>query len=91
LITISVYQDGREIGIRKAIGVYDADTLVQFLMSVLLCLMGSVLGITLGVGGVSGLSIALSVAMSFAVGVFFRFYPARKAARMNPIDALRFE
>jgi putative ABC transport system permease protein len=88
-----------------AIGARRKDILLQFLTeAVLLTVMGGVIGITLGAGGatvvsrilswptmISPLSIIIAVLFSGTVGVFFGFYPARKAASLNPIEALRYE
>jgi putative ABC transport system permease protein len=95
----------REIGIRLAIGAREADVLVQFLVEAsIISLMGGVLGILFGfaVGGVIGkltstsivadpVIIAVSFLFSGVIGVFFGFYPAKKAAALNPIDALHYE
>ena len=95
----------REIGIRMAIGAKQRDILLQFLTeAVLLTFFGGLIGIALGVGGATAVSklvgwptlvsfqaIALAVFFSAAVGIFFGFYPAKKAAALNPIDALRYE
>ena len=95
----------REIGLRMAVGARAADILTQFLVeAVTLSLVGGLIGIALGVGGswmiaefagwqtqLSGASIVLAVSFSAAIGIFFGFYPARKAARLLPIQALRYE
>jgi putative ABC transport system permease protein len=88
-----------------AVGARGADILTQFLVeAVTLSLVGGLIGIALGVGGswmiakfagwqtqLSTASIALAVSFSAAIGIFFGFYPARKAARLLPIQALRYE
>jgi putative ABC transport system permease protein len=95
----------REIGIRMAIGATEGDVQGQFLIeAVVLSLFGGVIGIIFGVVSstfissvlrwptfISPASIGLAVVFSIAVGVFFGFYPARKAARLDPIEALRYE
>ena len=104
IMLVSVTERTREIGLRKAIGATPHDILLQFLIeSVTLSLLGGVLGVALGVGTayslrVFGLNTAVSlpwvlISFSFAgvVGVFFGLLPSRKAAMLDPIEALRYE
>ncbi|MCB1679859.1 MAG: ABC transporter permease [Halioglobus sp.] len=105
IMLVSVTERTREIGIRLAIGARARDVLMQFLVeSVALSTLGGIIGLLLGIGGTwlttsrLGMPFLLSPAVmllgfSFAVaiGIFFGFFPARKAARLNPIDALRHE
>jgi putative ABC transport system permease protein len=104
IMLVSVTERTREIGIRKAIGARQRDILGQFLIeAVLLSLVGGGLGILAGVGvavGVNALgqrtavvpwSIALAAGVAMAIGIAFGVYPARRAARLNPIEALRYE
>jgi len=105
IMLVSVTERTREIGIRMAVGAKENDILLQFLIEALvLSLIGGVVGIAIGVGGsliigafstfethVSVFSVVLAFCFSAAVGIFFGFYPARKAARMDPITALRYE
>jgi putative ABC transport system permease protein len=102
---VSVTERTREIGIRMAVGARGRDILLQFLIeAVTLSSTGGLLGIGLGIGGaelitlikswptlVSANSITIAFVFSAAVGIFFGFYPARKASQLDPIDALRYE
>ena len=105
IMLVSVTERTREIGIRMAVGARGRDVLNQFLAeSIALSVMGGLVGLVFGyVGGallgrVTGWSVAtplsavlIAVGFSAAVGIFFGLYPARKAAALNPIDALRYE
>jgi len=105
IMLVSVTERTREIGIRLAIGAHDRDIRVQFLIeAMILSILGGALGVLLGVGlaellshlygwatQVSTASVVLAVGFSAFVGIVFGFYPAHKAAQLDPIEALRFE
>jgi putative ABC transport system permease protein len=105
IMLVTVTERTREIGVRKAIGAKDRDILRQFLFeAIFMSGIGGVIGVAVGIGAAKAVSVATSfttvlqpqsmiMAMLFAVGVgvFFGYYPARRAAQLNPIDALRYE
>jgi putative ABC transport system permease protein len=105
VMLVSVSERTREIGLRRAVGARRRDVLLQFLVeAVTLSCLGGVAGVALGFASaaavtyvlewpasVSASAIALAFGIAAAVGVFFGFYPARRASRLDPIDALRFE
>ena len=105
IMLVSVTERTREIGIRKSLGAKDWDVLSQFVIEAgTLSSLGGIIGIALGTGAsllIGKLmdltttpafsTVALSFGVSFAIGVLFGFLPAKKAAVLNPIDALRFD
>jgi len=105
IMLVSVTERTREIGLRMAVGASDQDILLQFLVeAVTLAVIGGVVGIAAGLAGSRAISyfaewrtlvmpdtIVLAFGFAAAIGIFFGFYPARKAARLDPIEALRYE
>src|SRR5918992_459260 len=105
IMLVSVTERTREIGIRMSIGARGSDVLTQFLVeSVVMSLLGGLVGLAAGFGGATLLgqltgwttatpasAVLIAVGFSAAVGVFFGYYPARKTAALNPIQALRYE
>jgi len=105
IMLVSVTERTREIGLRKAVGAQPQDILLQFIIeAVVISLTGGVIGLILGGGLVTAVTltglfsapvtltaVALSIGFSTAVGLFFGIYPAHRASRLNPIDALRHE
>lgn len=105
IMLVSITERTREIGTRKALGAPNSSIRVQFIIeSVVICIIGGTIGIVLGcIGGIAAAnfvgasatpslrSIVISLGFSMAIGVFFGYYPANKAAKLNPIDALRYE
>lgn len=105
IMLVSVTERTREIGTRKALGAKNSAIRIQFIVeSMIICLMGGILGVGLGTGlGRLGSTLLgspawpslgivfIAAAFSMAIGVFFGYYPANKAAKLNPIEALRYE
>ncbi|MDO8207908.1 MAG: ABC transporter permease [Gallionella sp.] len=105
IMLVSVTERTREIGIRMAIGARERDILLQFLLeAIIISVVGCFIGLLLGIGGalltqamtgtmviISGSSVLVAFGVAATVGIFFGFYPARKAARLDPIEALRYQ
>ena len=105
IMLVSVTERTREIGIRMALGAKKRDILLQFLVeAIVLSVIGGALGVAIGIGGgwaasqaaqmpveVTAASIVVAFGFAAAIGIFFGFYPARKAAKMKPVEALRHE
>ena len=106
IMTVSITERTREIGTRKALGAPNRDIRMQFITeAVIICIIGGLIGIAVGIGigaiackavqhipmVMSWKSVLGSFGVSLAIGVFFGYYPANKAAKMDPIEALRYE
>jgi len=105
IMLVTVTERTREIGVRKAIGAKNRDILLQFLIeAIILSCLGGIIGVTIGISAAQMIekwtqfvtvaklsSILLALSFSVAVGIFFGYYPARRAAQLDPIESLRYE
>ena len=105
IMLVSVTERTREIGIRMAIGARERDILLQFLFeAIIISVVGCFIGLLIGIGGallvnvltktlviITGTSVLIAFGVAATVGIFFGFYPAKKAAQMDPIEALRYQ
>ncbi|WP_342757322.1 ABC transporter permease [Kineothrix sedimenti] len=105
IMLVSITERTREIGTRKALGATNGSIRLQFIVeAIIICMIGGIIGIALGIAGgilgaqlmdseaaISASSIIISLLFSIGIGVFFGYYPANKAAKMDPIEALRYE
>ena len=105
IMLVTVTERTREIGVRKAIGAKNKDILLQFIIeAIVLSGFGGLIGVVLGIGAAQTIgkwtqfltvtepsSVLLALSFSAAVGIFFGYYPARRAAQLDPIEALRYQ